>query len=123
MRDEDFFWEGVDQGRLLAQKCANCGTLRHPPAPMCSECQSLEWKAQELSGRGTIYSWLISKHPTQPDASPRTVVLVALEEGIRFVSNLAAGEKADIGKPVELYFDTVNGTRLPQFRLASGARK
>jgi uncharacterized OB-fold protein len=122
MRDEDFFWQGVDKGRLLAQRCAQCGTLRHPPVPMCAQCQSLEWRAEQLSGRGRVFSWLISKHPTKPDNASRTVLLVDLEEGLRFVSNLDGGGEAEIGGPVELVFRDVDGMRLPQFRKAEGAR-
>lgn len=118
MRDEDFFWAGVDEGRLVAQKCTGCGTLRHPPSPMCANCQSLDWEAQPLSGRGRIFSWLISKHPTEPDAAPRTVILVDLEEGPRLVSNLQGEGVPEIGAPVELFFADVGGARLPQFRIA-----
>jgi hypothetical protein len=121
MRDEDFFWAGVDEGKLLAQQCAECGTLRHPPAPMCGNCQSLKWDAQELSGRGTVFSWLISKHPTLADAAPRTVLLIDLDEGLRLVSNLSGGGSAAIGDPVVVCYEDVNGTRLPQFRKAAVA--
>ena len=114
--DNAFFWEGVGEGRLLLQRCASCGATRHPPGPMCPECQSLAWDAVEASGRGTIYSWVVSQHPTEPDAEPRTVVLVDLAEGVRFVSNLVDGAPAN-GAAVELCFATVDGVTLPQFRL------
>jgi len=118
MRDEDFFWSGVDEGRLLAQKCAACGTLRHPPAPMCGTCNALGWEPHALSGRGRIFSWLISKHPTQPDAEPRTVILVDLDEGLRMVSNLRGGDTPAIGATVGVFFADIGGARLPQFRIA-----
>ena len=121
MRDEDFFWAGVDEGRLLAQKCLGCGALRHPPSPICAQCQSLEWEPQPLSGRGKVFGWLISKHPSKPDAQPRTVVLVELEEGLRLVSNLSGGGETSIGKAVEACFEEVDGVRLPQFRERAGA--
>lgn len=114
-RDDDFFWEGVDQGKLLAQSCSQCGTMRHPPAPMCASCQSVAWEAKELSGRGKVYSWLVSKHPSKPDAAPRTVVLVDLDEGLRLVSNMVDGESVEIGDPVRLTFGEVRGARLPLF--------
>src|SRR4051812_30819701 len=41
-QDNAFFWEGVDRHELLIQKCSSCGRLRHPPRPMCPNCQSLE---------------------------------------------------------------------------------
>ncbi|HVM66326.1 MAG TPA: zinc ribbon domain-containing protein, partial [Acidimicrobiales bacterium] len=86
--DNRFFWDGVRDGRLLIQRCSGCGAVRHPPGPMCPRCQSLDWEAIEASGRGTIHSWVLSHHPTEPDAEPRVVVLVDLEEGVRMVGNL-----------------------------------
>jgi uncharacterized protein len=115
--DNRFFWEGVREGRLLLQKCSSCGALRHPPGPMCPACQSLAWEAVDASGRGTIYSWVVSQHPTEPDTEPRTVVLVDLEEGVRLVANLVGGTPVN-DAPVEVGFASVDGVALPQFRLA-----
>jgi uncharacterized OB-fold protein len=118
--DEDsrFFWDGVQEGRLLVQRCSGCSALRHPPGPMCPECLSLEWEAVEASGRGTVYAWVLSHHPTEPDGDPRVVVLVDLEEGVRLVSNLRDLPWTEVRNdiPVEIFFDDVDGVRLPQFR-------
>ena len=119
-RDQDFFWEGVDRGELLAQKCRGCASLRHPPSPRCPSCGSPEWDAQPLSGRGVIHTWIISKHPSQPDPDPKTVILVDLEEGLRFVSNLIDSENAASGASVVLEFAEVKGRRLPLFRTSAG---
>jgi uncharacterized OB-fold protein len=110
--DDGFFWNGVDAGRLLAQCCTSCGTVRHPPLPMCGECHSLGWREEELKGTGTIFSWLISKHPSEPDAEPRTVVLVTLDEGIRVVANAPTGEEVAIGDTVKVSFSDARGVRL-----------
>jgi uncharacterized OB-fold protein/acyl dehydratase len=86
--DNRFFWQGVDAGRLLIQRCT-CGALRHPPGPMCPTCHSLEWDAVEASGRGTVYSYVVAHHPAIPPFEyPNLIVLVALEEGTRIVSNV-----------------------------------
>ncbi|MCU1373889.1 MAG: hypothetical protein JWO68_1175, partial [Actinomycetia bacterium] len=68
---------------------------------------------------GTIHSWIVSTHPTQPDADDRIVVLVELEVGIRLVSNLvgASPEEVEDDRPVELCFETYGDVTLPQFRL------
>jgi uncharacterized OB-fold protein len=118
--DNRFFWEGARDGRLLLQRCSSCGALRHPPGPMCGRCLSLEWEAVESAGRGTIYSWVVSHHPTEPDAEPRVVVLVDLDEGVRMVGNLTGAPWRDIRNeaPVEVYFADVDGVVLPQFRVA-----
>jgi uncharacterized OB-fold protein len=120
--DEDtrFFWDGVRDGRLLLQRCSGCSAFRHPPGPMCPECLSLEWEAIEASGRGTIYAWVLSHHPTEPDTEPRVVVLVDLEEGVRLVANLRGlpWQQVTNDLPVEVFFDEVDGVPLPQFRPA-----
>jgi uncharacterized protein len=120
MRDQDFFWEGVKAGKLLFQKCRHCGTLRQPPGPMCSNCQSLDWAPHESRGRGVVAAWIVSKHPTVPDENPRIVVLIELEDGVRMVSNLQGMDLDDVGLglPVEVFFAEVNGSVLPQFRPA-----
>ena len=32
------FWEAARDGRLVAQRCAGCGELHHPPRPECPRC-------------------------------------------------------------------------------------
>ena len=123
--DDRFFWEGVEAGELRLQRCAGCGALQHPPTPMCPACHSVERTWAVSPGRGTIASWLVSRHPTEPDAEPRVVVLVDLDEGVRLVSNLVgadpdAGEVAD-GMAVVVDFATVDGVPLHQFRPAAEA--
>jgi uncharacterized protein len=122
--DDQYFWDGVAEGKLLLQRCAGCGMLRQPPSPMCPECNSLEWNTQEASGRGKVYSWVASQHPTADDLTSRIVVLLDLEEGVRFVSNLVEIGLADIrfGLDVELIFVDYDGQALPQFRPAPGGR-
>jgi hypothetical protein len=119
--DDQFFWDGVVEGRLLLQACAACGRLRHPPVPRCGDCGSLERTTREASGRGTVHAWILSHHPTEPDAAPRIVVLVDLDEGVRLVSNLvdAGADEVANGMAVEVCYRTCDGVVLPQFRPVS----
>jgi uncharacterized OB-fold protein len=118
--DDAFFWAAAADGRLVIQRCAACGTLRHPPAPMCGACGSLDWDTAESSGRGRIVSWITSLHPNRPDDEPRIVILVQLEEGTRLVSNLV--DVTDDGPyddlPVVVDFRADRGARTPFFRVA-----
>jgi uncharacterized OB-fold protein len=119
--DDAYFWDGVRAGQLLLRRCANCGYLQHPPGPMCPRCGSLSWTVQEASGRGTVYSWIRSHHPNDPDADPRIVVLVELEEGVRLVSNLVrvAPDDVDNGMAVTVCFERFDDdVVLPQFEPA-----
>lgn len=119
--DDAFFWEGARQHRLLIQQCGECGRLRHPPTPMCPTCGSLDDRAIESAGEGSILTWIVSRHPTEPDVDPRIVILVQLDEGTRIVSNLLDADPADVRNDarVSVCFVDHDGTVLPQFRLAA----
>jgi len=118
--DDAFFWDAAADDRLVIQRCADCGSLRHPPAPMCGVCGSLEWDAQESTGRGRIVTWISSLHPNRPDDAARIVILVELEEGTRLVSNLVDaphdGPYDDL--PVVVEFRDDRGARTPFFAVA-----
>ena len=120
-RNSAFFWEGCKRGVLVGQRCGECGVFRHPPRPMCPECQSLEREEVELSGRATLYSWAKPVYPPLPMFEPGTLVaLVELEEaGIRMLSNLCEVDEAEIeiGMPLEVFFvETANDGAVHQFR-------
>ena len=118
--DTEFFWSGLKENELRIQRCADCRTLRVPPRPMCGNCQSLDWDYVVSSGRGTVYSFVMPRHPQWPWFEGTYIVaLIELEEGIRIVSNLCDVDPNDvtIGMPVQAFighFD--NGVSLPQFR-------
>jgi uncharacterized OB-fold protein len=118
--DSAAFWDAVDDGRLVAQQCAQCGRLRHPPRPMCPECHSLAVELTALSGRGVVYSYAVLHHPQHPAFDyPVLAALIDLDEGIRVVSNLVGIEPDDIriGLPVEAEFVSTDGDhRVPVFR-------
>jgi uncharacterized protein len=123
--DEDSgpFWEGTLAGELRVQACGGCARLRFPPRPMCPWCQStdVEWKT--MSGRGTIYSFVIPHPPLLPAyaaVAPYNAVLVELDEDptVRMVGNLVAAADAEInsvdpagieiGAPVQVVFARIS---------------
>jgi uncharacterized OB-fold protein len=123
--DFDFFYAGLEDQQLLVQKCSGCGELRNPPSPMCGECGSLEWSAVQLSGRGTVYSYIVHHHPPLPGFEmPHPVVLAELEEGIRFLGAGRAEQRDQlaIGKPVSVEYVRRDGVALFQFALDGEAR-
>jgi uncharacterized protein len=119
-QDTQFFWDGCARGELLIQRCASCGTLRHPPRPACGVCRSLEWDTQRSSGRGTVHSYVVHHYPPVPGFDPPyVVVLVELEEGTRLVSNLVGVDPSEIviGMPVEVSFERIDDDlTLPLFK-------
>ena len=122
-RDTAFFWEGIARQELLLQRCGSCAELRHPPGPSCPRCGSLDWEPVVASGRGTVHSWVVHHHPPLPGFTlPVTVLLVDLEEGVRFVADLADADAGpvEVGLPVVVDFtaDPHGGPTLPRFRRA-----
>jgi uncharacterized protein len=97
----------------------------------------LGWTWQEVSGRGTIYSYEIVAHAIQPgfkELTPYAVVLVELDEqrgqptpdeGLRVIANLVrpdftpeAEVNVAIGRRVRVIFqDLADHMALPQFTL------
>lgn len=118
-QDTAFFWDGLKTERLLIQRCDGCATLRHPPRPMCPHCQSLAWSTIEATGRGTVISYVIPRHPPMPFFEDGYIVaLVELDEGVRLVSNLidVEPEHAAMGMRVVVRFEHFdNDLVLPLF--------
>jgi uncharacterized protein len=101
--EEAPFWEGVARGELRVQSCVRCNRLRFPPRPFCPWCQSAETAWQPMSGRGTLWSYVIAHPPLVPpfaDLAPYNVIVVALEEDphIRMTGNLVAQAEGPINQ-------------------------
>jgi uncharacterized OB-fold protein len=121
--DNTWWWDRINEGELAIQRCKECGTLRHPPRPMCWKCQSLEWDRVAATGKGIVYSYVVVHRPPFPGYEyPLVVAVVELEEGTRIVSNLVGIDPKDVkmGMPVKLSIENVDETlKLPLFRPAS----
>jgi hypothetical protein len=117
--ETDGFWEGTAAGELRIQACGACGRWRFPPRVMCPHCQSTEQTWKPVSGRGTIWSFVVPHPPLLPAYSPLApfpVVAVTLAEDttLRLVGNLVASADGPIneidpstiviGEPVEVVF-------------------
>jgi uncharacterized protein len=113
------FFESAAEGRLTVQACSSCGRVRHPPRPMCPYCRSTKREWREVSGRGSIWSYVVAHPPLLPayaEIAPYNVIVVELEEDpkLRFVGNLVSGPEGSIdeidpatiriGEPVEVVF-------------------
>ena len=132
LEDDDAapFWQGTARGELLVQTCADCGRRRMPPRPMCPACRSVQHKWIPLSGRATIWSFVVAHPPLLPayqNVAPYNVITVALDEDpqLRLVGNLVARtdgliNEVDpatirIGEPVRVVFQQVEDIFLPHW--------
>ncbi len=123
-RDTKPYWDGLLQGRLLIQQCADCGAFRHYPRPVCPNCYSMELKWRDMQGKGTVHTWTISYHPFHPAYKknlPTAYVTVDLPEGPRLVGRLRGGGEDDLafGRKVRLAVEMVDDElALPVVELA-----
>jgi uncharacterized OB-fold protein len=116
------YWDGCREGRLSAQRCGACGHVRWPPSVLCPKCLAEGGDWVTLSGRGTIYSFIVVHRPQHPaffEDAPYNVAIVELEEGVRTHSSVVEcpNDELRVGMQVEVVFDKVNDeVTLPRFR-------
>jgi hypothetical protein len=128
------FWEGCRQGELRAQRCRDTGKWIFPPRARSpyGRRRAPEWAA--LSGRGTIWSFVVPHPPLLPAfaaVAPYNVIAVALDEdpALRLIGNLVARAGGAIneldpaairiGAPVRVVFEPVSDAiHLPRWVLA-----
>jgi uncharacterized OB-fold protein len=116
------FWEWCRKHELRIQQCLGCSAFRFPPQRLCPEClgEASEWRA--VSGRGTLYSFVVYHRLYNPAFSedlPYNVAVVQLAEGPRLLSTIVGcpNEILRCDMPVEVVFDDVTPeVTLPKFR-------
>jgi uncharacterized protein len=116
------FFRAAAEGTLTIQACSSCGRLRHPPRPMCPWCRSTQREWKEMSGNGTLWSFIVAHPPLLPayaEIAPFNVIVVALDEDptLRFVGNLVTGPSGSlneiepstiqIGEPLQVVFSVL----------------
>ena len=123
--DTEFFWAGTAAGELRVQRCGGCGSLRHPPGPMCPSCGAMSSQPPGYvvaAGTGEVYSYVVHHHPPVPGKKlPVVIALVQLPEGVRMTGELlgAAPGQVRIGLPVRAEFVRVDDDlTLPAWRVA-----
>ena len=120
-----FFWDGVKAHRLLIQRCVDCGKYIHWPRPICRFCLSSNLEPQQVSGKGTLWSYTVMMYPYHPGFEiPYTLASIELveQQGLKLVSNVidCPEPKLRVGMPLEVVFSEVSpGLTLPLFRPAT----
>ncbi len=117
------FWQAARERRLVAPKCADCGTFRLPPTPFCWRCQSAAVDWTELSGQATVYTFtVVNGYPGLPDITlVPAVVDLPDAPGTRLVTNIVGVDPAEVEIGTELTVDfhpIADGWLLPVFRVA-----
>jgi uncharacterized protein len=118
------FWQGGERGELRFLRCEDCGTILHPPVPLCWNDHSKKLSPAAVSGRATVASFTINHQPWMPGPElPYVVAIVEIEEDprVRLTTNIVNCKPEDvrIGMPVRVLFehhpDPVGDVWIPLF--------
>ena len=119
------YWQGARDGKLLLQRCADCGALRFFPRYLCTACGSDHTEWTEVSGRGMVHSFTVVHRAAFSEfqaITPYVVALIDLEEGPRMMTNIVGEDAREvrIGDAVTVVFEArgSDGAKVPQFKRA-----
>ena len=119
---ESPFWQSVDRGALELPYCGLCKSFFFYPRPFCPTCWSSEISFCPVAGKGTVWSYTAVHFPHGANEGwktrvPYVVALIALEEGVRMMSNVVdcPVESVHTGMAVEVVYREFDGQTLPVF--------
>lgn len=121
------YWDALDRGEIVIQRCGSCSRFQHPPLPVCTGCagEQLEWRP--VDRRGTILQHTAIAEPRVRGLAhhrPLVCVLVEMREqrSLRILGNLRESPGAiRIGDPVRMVVVRTGTFALAQFELDSDA--
>lgn len=92
-RDNIAHYRGLMAGRMLVNRCDDCGRWIYPHRPMCPQCLSWNVTPTEISGKGHLHMWTVilqSRDPDHPLMEPVVTAAVELAEqpGLRYLSRI-----------------------------------
>jgi uncharacterized OB-fold protein len=141
------WFEEQSGGVLRLPKCNACGMFSYPPRTLCSDCRADDFTYEDLSGKGTIHSYIVLTEPIHPAFHPHPNAVIALIEldeqkgvsvggdrtkqpaehrALRIVGNIVKDDgsfedpaSVAINKRVEVrMIDLGDGMGLPQWKLS-----
>lgn len=120
------FWDGTKSGQLLLQRCSSCEQVYFPPRPFCPACSSREVTVEQASGKGSLYSYVISHRPHPAFEGPYSIAVVELDEGPRMMTNIVGcdqtPEALELDMAVEVQFEPITDEiTLPLFKPAASS--
>ena len=105
------FWAAAAQQRLSLPRCDACGRLVWYPADACRRCGGTDQTWVALSGRGTLFSWVVVHQQFLAQYEPPYVTaLVAVDEdpAVRLATRLVdidpVAPDLVMDQPVEVTF-------------------
>jgi uncharacterized OB-fold protein len=103
------FWEAMRRGELRLQRCKDCRHVWYP-GTNCPKCLSTSFEWGPMSGRGTVWSFIVYHHCWHRGFEkeiPYNVAMIQLEEGPIVITNIVdvKNEAIKVGMPVKVVFE------------------
>lgn len=105
------FWAGAAAGELRIPRCDSCHRLHWYPRSSCRRCRGAAFTWETLSGRATLFSWVVVTHAFLPqfaDKAPFVPGLVAIEEdpAVRLTTEIVDADPSSLefDMPVTVVF-------------------
>jgi uncharacterized protein len=124
-RDNIAHYRGLMAGKLLFNRCEDCGHWIYPHRPLCPKCWSRNVTPSEVSGRGTLHMYTFlnqSRDADAPLAEPLQVAAIELAEqrGLRYLSKVVncPAEALRHDMPLRLIWIEDKGRSWPAFEPA-----
>ncbi len=116
------YFDAAREGRVRLQRCPRDGFFFYPRS-RCPDCLGDDWAWEDVSGRGTVYSFTVDRvglDPAQRRRIPLVIAIVELEEGTRLTTNLVGckPEEVEVGLPVVATFEDLGPETLSHFQPA-----
>ena len=104
------FWDACAEGRLVIQRCRDCGAYQFYPRGVCTACGSAELDWVDAAGGGSLKSWTLIRRAVSAAFEadvPYVVALVELDEGPTMMANLntRTPESLVMGQRVRVTFE------------------
>ena len=118
--ENEFFWSSGADGTLRFRRCTTCGSLQHPPGPVCRTCGAGEFTVAATSGTGVVAGVTVNHHRWLPGLDPPYVIaIVALDDDprVRLTTNLVGcdPDEVEVGTAVQVRFEQHEDVWLPMF--------
>jgi len=116
------YWDKAAEHELWLPYCETDEKFIFHPRSFCPICLSRDVVWKQLSGRGTLASFIINHRPAPgyEGEAPYVMALVELEEGPRLTANILevepSPEAVHVGMPLEVVFEDRGEITVPQFR-------
>ncbi len=116
------YWESLSTGVFALSRCTECHRWMQVPQEHCRWCGATT-SFEEVSGRGTVFSFIVVRHQSIPSLTPPYVVgMIEFDEqpGLRLTGIIEADPDAvAIGQKVQAIIRPIgeSGFSAPSFEL------